>query len=341
MTRREASDWNKNGNDKGLAYIYYQKQGRHARDRETTEGPTDRGMNRQHFLRRAALLAAVLALFVAARPAGLAQSKDEISRSLSEDVTILLSPEWVALGPEQSDPPAALALSAPPVRFNQVMALQNPRTHAILKLATTNNLLLGHDAYWLDGQLHSANNSGMSLPDFLFYLFFPPPYSCLEAGSDSYSGAGRGTGENGQTTDLQVYFDCKYSPTLTDFYSAQVSSRVTFQKNTEDTLHAVGDMGEFDLMPMEQADSSGMTFFVFEALGRKKISPDTMKSFSLPENLSGAQADYFWAIGSKSPFPFQAEPGRKDPTIVQVAYAGVGPNRRPEFMQLLQKIHAK
>jgi hypothetical protein len=302
-------------------------------------------MNRQHYLRRAALLAAAVALCVAARPSVRssvhAQTTNEISRSLSDDVVILLSTDWVALGPEESEPPSALTLSAPPVKFYQVMAVQNPRQHAILKLATTNNLLLGHDAYWLDGQLHSADSSGMSLTDFLFYLFFPPPYSCLQAGSDSYSGAGRGSGENGQTTDLQVYFDCKYSPTLTDFYSAQVSSRVTFQKNAEDTLHAVGDLGEFDLMPMEQADGSGMTFFVFEALGRKKISGDTMKSFSLPENLSGAQADYFWAIGSKSPFPFQADSGRKDPTIVQVAYAGVGPNRRPEFMQLLQKIHAK
>jgi hypothetical protein len=60
-------------------------------------------------------------------------------------------------------------------------------------------------------------------------------------------------------------------------------------------------------------------------------------------SLQGAQADFYWAIGAVSPFPWVYDGGRPNQQLIHVAYAGVGlgGNKRAEFMALLQKVQAR
>ena len=68
----------------------------------------------------------------------------------------------------------------------------------------------------------------------------------------------------------------------------------------------------------------------------------TVDHFNLPDEMQGSQADFFWAVGAPSPFPFFRDPQRKNVPLIQVAYAGIGlgPNKRDIFMKLLRQVHS-
>ena len=114
-----------------------------------------------------------------------------------------------------------------------------------------------------------------------------------------------------------------------------------FQQKS-DGPHAFPVVGDFQLASMEQVDVSGMTFFVFEGQSQHAVDEDTVNRFKLPKEMQGAHADFFWAIGAESPFPFVRDENRKDVPLIHLAYAGLAPgpnpNKRPEFMDLLHHV---
>jgi len=67
---------------------------------------------------------------------------------------------------------------------------------------------------------------------------------------------------------------------------------------------------------------------------------ETVRQFNLPEDLQGAQVDFFWAIGAPSAFPFMVDPTHRNVPLIHVVYAGadLGGNQRPVFMKLLQNV---
>lgn len=259
---------------------------------------------------------------------------------LDNGVSVDLGPNWKSGGAGNAAPPGGLGPYAPPFHFNQILFLFNEHQYTLLQLATSDNALVGHDAYWLDTQMHSMNGTGMSLPDYLFFLFLPPSHSCMDDVLAKIADAKRAPdpagGEFAQS-ELQVTYACTYSPTLSDFYSQQLTSGITFRQAL-DGPRAYGDFTNLELPPMEQVDFSGMTFFVFEALTHDPIDEQAVDYFNLPAETQGLHADFFWAIGSTSPYPFVADPARRRTPIVHLAYAGAGPNRRTDFLRILQRV---
>lgn len=289
------------------------------------------------FLSCAALLG--LALFPVAGRQTRAPIIVDVPYSLPAGVTIGLPSDWLAQ--DEGPPPSPLLTgSAPPLRFEKKLTLENPGKRSLLEVGISNNIFLGHDSYWLDEQLHAPNNSGMSLPDFLFYFFFPPPYSCLSSATDAYAGTSRGSIENGGTTDIEVHFDCRFAPTLSDFYASQVGPGVILRQ-TDDGLRAIGVVNDFYRAPMEEVSFSGMTFFIFEARQPEGISEDVARRFAIPPELTGGQSDFFWAVGSKTPFPFVSDAGTKDARLIHLAYATLSKSggAHDDFVGLLHRIH--
>jgi hypothetical protein len=294
--------------------------------------------------RRWHLPGAAVLLLVAGIAYGARQNAEETHAfSLNNGVSIELTTDWQKTDAGSAPPPAGLGPYAPPFRFSQGLVVASDQKNALLELATSDNPLRGHDSYWLDAQMHSPPGSGMSLTDFLFYLFLPPSRACLDNTLQVYADASRAPQSGDETTqaNLQVFYPCEYSSSTSDFYSSQLSSGVIFrQKN--DGPHAFPVVGDFQLASMEQVDVSGITFFVFEAQGQHEISADTVSRFNLPKDMQGAHADFFWAIGAESPFPFIFDDSRKDVPLIHLAYAGLAlgpnPNKRPEFMDLLHHV---
>jgi hypothetical protein len=268
---------------------------------------------------------------------------NEVVHSVAEGISITLPSDWVETTTRQDAPSVLFSESAPPYHFSPLLTLMNLHQHSILKLATSNNLLAGRDAYWLDTQMHAPNSSGTNLPDLLFYFFFSPPHSCLEKGTSAYAGAGRAYPAGQTSPDLQVYLDCRFSPTLADFSSAQISSGLILRQTQQHGLRAIGAVNDFYLAPMLQTDFEGITFYVFEARQPEGLLPEVVQQFGLPQVLVGAQADYFWAVGAKSPFPFVNDPPSRSTRLIHVAFAGiaVGGSMQDEFLALLHKINAE
>jgi len=263
----------------------------------------------------------------------------ERSYSLTSSYSVTLSGGWAATSESSVPPPAPLSPYAP-FHLSGNLVLANASRGAILQFAVSNNPFIGHDAYWLDTQMHSPGSSGMSLLDLLFYYFFPPSDACIHEVLTTYAPASRVSPMDGPPY-MQVYYSCPLSDTLSDFYAAQVSAGVTFQL-TDNGTRVLAPVGAFYVAPMEQVDESGMTFFVFEAQGMNGVPADAAGRFHLPENAPGGQPDFFWAIGAPSPFPFVADADRKDVEILHVAYArlGVDADARAEFLDVLRQIRS-
>jgi len=269
--------------------------------------------------------------------------RNEVVHSLGEGISITLPSDWVQATVREEAPSLLLTASAPPFHFSPMLTLTNLHRHSILKLAISDNLLVGHDAYWLDTQLHTPNSSGTSLPDLLFYFFFSPPDSCLEKGTDAYTGAGRAYPAGQTSPDLEIYLNCRFSPTLADFASAQISSGVILRQSQQNGLRAIGAVNDLYLAPMLHTDFAGMTFYVFEARQPEGLLPQVVQQFDLSQGLVGAQADYFWAVGARSPFPFVNDPPSRSARLIHVAFAGiaVGGSMQDEFLALLHKLRAE
>jgi hypothetical protein len=278
---------------------------------------------------------------------GLSQTQPQVELkrfSLLTGISVDLSPDWVEREQMPLPPSPRLARFAPQVTFLELMALENPRMHAALRIATTTNPILGGDEVALDVQMHGAAGSGNGLADYLFYFFFSPPRDCLDGGSEAYRKAKSQAELPDQTTvspDLSIRTDCKHAPTLADFYSRELSPGVLFQA-TNGVERASGIYPEFYLTPMEKVEANGLTFYVFEAQGRIQLDLATVNHFNLPDEMQGAQADFFWAVGAPSPFPFFRDPQRKNVPVIQVAYAGIGlgPDKRDVFMRLLRQVRS-
>jgi hypothetical protein len=243
-------------------------------------------------------------------------------------------------------PSPPLARFAPPFTFFEFTELENPRTHSALRIGTTNNVFLGQDEVALDTQMlhtqmHNDADSANGLMDYLFYFFFPPPRDCLDGGAEAFHIARVrvSADQNTGAPDLSIRTDCRYAPTVADFYASQLSSGVEFQM-TNGVEKVGGIYRQFYFLSMEKLESNGMTFYVFEGQGQTQFDLRTLDYFNFPDDLQGTQTDYFWAVGAPSPFPFYLDPQRKNVTLMQVAYAGVGfgPNERGYFMSLLRQM---
>jgi len=263
--------------------------------------------------------------------------------SLSSGASIDVSPEWIEREQMPLPPSPRLAPFAPQVTFVEYTALENPTMHSVLRIATTTNPFLGVDEVALDVQMHSAAGSGSGLADYLFYFFFSPPRDCLDGGSEAYKNAKSQAEFRDQAVSpgLNIRTYCKHAPTLADFYSRELSRGVVFQF-TNGVEHASGIYPEFYLTPMEKVEANGLTFYVFEAQGRTPLDLATVNHFNLPDEMQGAQPDFFWAVGAPSPFPFFQDPQRKNVQVIEVAYAGIGlgPNKREIFLRLLRQVHS-
>jgi len=263
---------------------------------------------------------------------------------LLSGTSIDVSPDWIEREQMPLPPSPRLAPFAPQVTFLEFAALENPKMLSVLRVATTTNPFLGSDEVALDVQMHSAAGSGNGLADYLFYFFFSPPRDCLDGGSEAYRKAKSQAELPDQTTvspDLSIRTDCKHPPTLAGFYSRQLSPGVLFQLTTGVEL-AGGIYPEFYLTPMEKVEVNGLTFYVFEAQGRMRLDLATVDHFNLPDAMQGAQADFFWAVGAPTPFPFYRDRQRKNVPVIQVAYASIGlePNKRDIFMKLLRQVRS-
>jgi hypothetical protein len=273
------------------------------------------------------------------------QPQVELKRfSVLNGISVDVSPDWVEREQMLLPPSPRLARFAPQVTFLEFMALENPRMHSALRIATTTNPFLGGDEVALDVQMHSAAGSGNGLADYLFYFFFSPPRDCLDGGSEAYKKAKNQAELPDQTTvpaDVSIRTDCKHAPTLADFYSRELSPGVLFRA-TSGVERASGIYPDFYLTPMEKVEANGLTFYVFEAQGGMRLDLATVNHFNLPDEMEGAQADFFWAVGAPSPFPFFRDPQRKNVPVIQVAYAGIGlgPDKRDVFLKLLRRVHS-
>jgi hypothetical protein len=100
---------------------------------------------------------------------------------------------------------------------------------------------------------------------------------------------------------------------------------------------------QFYLAPMERVTSPGITWYVFSAQRVNSVTPGASAHFNLPANLQGAQAEFYWAIGAVSPFPWVYDGGRANQQLLHMAYAviGLGGNTRAEFLAILQKVRAQ
>lgn len=288
----------------------------------------------------ALLAAGTASLKGAATPPG---SEQRQRVALPTGISIDLSGEWVQSESTAIPPSPWLAPFAPHVNFLEFSALDNFKTHSALRIATTNNAFRGIDEETLDAQMHGPVGSGNSLIDYLFYFFFPPPRNCLDGGAAAYHKARSDgvTDQDATAPSLNIRTDCHHGPTVADFYSSQLSSGVVFEFEFANAKErAVGVFPQFYLLPMEKVESNGLTFYVFEAQGQTQLNLATLYHFNLPDDLQGAQADYFWAVGGPSLFPFVYDSQRKNEPLVQVAYAGVGlgPNKRDNFMKLLRQV---
>ena len=269
--------------------------------------------------------------------------------SLSDTVSIELPQEWRKVDSDQIPPPAELASYGPPFHLSGRVALVNRDEGAMLQLATSDNPLVGRDPYWLDTQMHSPSGSGMSLPDFLFYFFLPPSTHCMETVLNNLENASRVPPTDPSTPSaLQVSYTCPAAATLQDFYAARVSSGITFRHDAKTGSHASGAYGDFYIVPMEQVDFDGLTFFVFEAQESDRVEPEATTYFNLPDTMQGARVDFLWAIGAPSPFPFAATSSAdggdaRSARLIHLAYAsaGTGPGGREEFLRLLHQVHLR
>ena len=258
--------------------------------------------------------------------------------SLRSGVTIRLSGDW---GPDiYNRTPISSVLHRYALReigFSEFLNLQNIKEHSLLKLASSNNPFEGQDQRDLDAEMHEPPGSGQGLLDYLSYFFFPPPPHCVEQAVADYAAITKNKPD--EDADVSIVANCQYLPTLPDFYSAQlshglVSRRVSGPESVDSTW------GQFYLPSVEQVETNGLTFFVYEAQGLEQLTLETVRQFDLPEDLRGAQVDFFWAVGSPSPFPFMVDPTHRNVPLIHVVYVGVdlGANQRLVFMKLLQKV---
>jgi hypothetical protein len=300
-------------------------------------------------MRKPLILGALVCFFaVSAHPQAPQTESQQPARQfmLSSGNSVSLAPAWVEREQVRLTPPSRLAESAPLLVLSEIHAFDNYADHSVLVLAASNNPFLGRDARFLDTRMHAPLGSGSALTDYLFYFFFPPPRSCIAGASETFESRAHDldtddSDHKENPRDFDISYDCIFTPTLPDFYSSEISRSLHVSRSGGKT-HWEGYLQQFYLPPMVQIDSNGMTFYVFEAQGQSPLSLAKVNHFNLPDDLQGAQVDFFWAIGAPSPFPFLRDPTRKNVPLIHVAYAGLGfgPNKRLDFLSILRTVSA-
>jgi hypothetical protein len=289
------------------------------------------------------MVAALASLVALGQTAQVPQPPAEATQSfsLSTNISVELPTSWHVMNSDEGPSPGVLAPYAPPFHFSQVVTLTNEKQSSVLLLGLSDNPLIGHDSYWLDAQMHAHSGSGMSLLDVLFYFFFPPSHACMDDALQNYTDATMTPSSEDAPPRLQVTYACPHAQTLSGFYSAQVSSGITFEQ-TNSGPRAYGVIRDFYLAPMEQADISGITFYMFEAQREGQIGRAASAHYNLPESLQGSRSDFFWAIGAPSPFPFVTDSSRNTALLhVAFATASAASNNKVDFARLLHGIRLK
>jgi hypothetical protein len=263
--------------------------------------------------------------------------------ALANGTKVVLPVEWLLRDVSRMPPPQLLATYAPPIAFTDLLMFENVGDFSQFQIAATNNPYLGKDSSWLDKEMHQEPSTGAGMAAYLFYFFFPPPRGCLTAALADFQMAVKSAPtDSTQPTpgpEINIQHECAFAPTLSDFYAFHVATAVKLGR-TNNVDHLEGVLQNFYFAPMEQVEFNDQTFYVFEAQGQTQLTADTASHFDLPETLQGAQADYFWAVGAPTPFPFIRDASRRNIPVIQVAYGGIGlgPNKRPEFIRVLRTI---
>jgi len=285
------------------------------------------------------LLTVIFCLLIAPARQFPARQADESNQyAFSNGAAIRLSSDWTQRALTHIPPPTPLAPSAPPLDFYDFLVFQNAVDHSQVEFALSTNPFLGRDAYSLDREMHRPPG----MVSYLFYFFFPPPSPCLNGASSAYDKASREAASNsdpGAQASVAIDYDCQYAPALSDFYSSFISGSVTFRR-VSTSEYREGALRDLYLLPMTTEEFNGLTFYVFEAQGRRQISLATTDRFNLPDSLQGTQPDFLWAIGAPSPFPFVQDVTRKKASLLHVVYAGVAPgaNKKGDFLRVLRTV---
>lgn len=270
--------------------------------------------------------------------------------SLAGQISVELDGQWTERRDAEPPPLPALIPSAPKLSFSDALILENHKSRSVLQLALSENPFVGRDAPSLDKQFHATAGTGNGLHEHLFYFFFPPPKACLEHGRVEFERRRSEQEQNAERDEdgklkaplrpLMMHQSCSFSTTLLEMFAEQVSAGLTFSR-TEKQERVRGRLHEFYLPPMEQMEIGGRTFFIFEAQGQRMVERGEIEKYGLPEELRGARAYFFWAIGAPSPFPFLRDPLRKDLQLIHVVYAclSLDGDARPEFLKILRNVH--
>lgn len=285
-------------------------------------------------------------VLIPAAVAGSSQAQDTPparSFSLAGRISVILTTDWAERGDEHPPPPNVLVASAPGILFTDILALENRKQHAVLKIAVSENPFFGGNGATLEAQMRAGN--GETLAGHLFYFFFPPPRTCLARAKAAVDGARRAeearvAGEKEERRAPRIVSastNCEFASTPGDFYSEQVSPGVAL----DSAGSAQGMLPSFYVPPMEQVELAGKTFFLFEAQGQRRIGRAELDKFNLPEEMIGARPFFFWAIGAEIPFPFVRDPLRKNVQLIQIVYACLSATdaASPQFRELLSRIH--
>lgn len=241
--------------------------------------------------------------------------------SLAERAWVVLTSNWVERENEAPPPPFLLVASAPPITFTDILTIENRKALSVVKLGISENPFFGSNPADLDARIQSA------LVQHLFYFFFPPPRNCLATAKAEVEAAwrkeqARAAAESDEKEKrppkpVSVIQWCDFSSTPQDFYSSQVSPGFALSS----TGRAQPSLRRFYIAPTESMELAGKTFYIFEARGELMVDRAELDKFNLPEEMRGARAHFFWAVGADNPFPFVRDPLRKNVQIFHVVYA--------------------
>ena len=247
------------------------------------------------------------------------------SFSLGQRAHVTLATDWSQRLGAEPPPLPLLAASARRFRFTDSLVLEDRKAPAVLEVGFSDNPFLASDASGLETRMREQ------LAADLFYFFFPAPRGCLARAKSAFEEARRKEDrrlseerrdekEPVRRPSVVLTQACEFSPTPLDFYAAQLSPGIVMRETRE------GDRVEPQLRgfyhpPMELVEIGNKTFFIFEAQAGRIVDRAEIERFGLPDDLQGARARFFWAIGAENPFPFLRDPHRKDLQLIHVVYA--------------------
>jgi hypothetical protein len=270
--------------------------------------------------------------------------------SLPGRATVELAGDWLTRREAEPPPPTMLVPSAPPLRFTESLVLESRRLPAVLVLAASDNPFVGYTPAQLDLVLVAEPRPGRGLLDYFFYFFFPPPADCLARGRSAFDRAERRQREARERQSdsdrplpprqpVRVRQECVPSPAPREFFASHLSRAIVLRSMRHE-VEVRGEFGEFYRPNPEEIQLGDFTFFIFEAESPRMVDRIEIERFGLDDTRQGEQAHFYWAVGARTPFPFLADPARKDVELIHVAFATLAPRGqgRGRFRALLETI---